>query len=329
MSTLVLILADFHPPSETRNTQGWPRLSALELLIARARRTTIAGGWRPWLARQMGGPALASAAPAGVAAAGWLQDAAHECYWFATPVHYFAGLDSLQMHPAGLLQLDSAAQRVLCADFTAVFAGAPLSLHATGRRDLLLAGASMGAAMTFDPSGWLGADPSGGLPTGEGASSLKRLGAELEMWLHEHPINRERARQGQLPVSTLWLWGAGKAPERGTGRVPHLYAEDTYSEGLARLCGGYAQPPPERWMAPQSGETVIAILPTASEDPRARLQAIERCWIAPALADLRRGQLRQLQLIIGERGYAATRATLLQFWRTPLSWWQSLASGMA
>ncbi|MDT9702931.1 hypothetical protein, partial [Streptomyces sp. P17] len=42
---------------------------------------------------------------------------------------------------------------------------------------------------------------------------MRRLGVELEMWLHEHPLNTGRERAGQLRVIGLWPWGA--QPLRG------------------------------------------------------------------------------------------------------------------
>ncbi len=52
-------------------------------------------------------------------------------------------------------------------------------------------------------------DPTPGLARGAAGGTLRRLGAEIEMWLHEHPLNQQRRTgRGQLPVTTLWFWGA-------------------------------------------------------------------------------------------------------------------------
>ncbi|MHB9098552.1 MAG: cofactor-independent phosphoglycerate mutase [Syntrophales bacterium] len=50
------------------------------------------------------------------------------------------------------------------------------------------------------------------LPQGPGAEHvnlLMRLSREL---LADHPVNRERREQGLKPVTSIWLWGQGKAP---------------------------------------------------------------------------------------------------------------------
>ncbi|MCB1639923.1 MAG: hypothetical protein KDI15_13865, partial [Thiothrix sp.] len=56
---------------------------------------------------------------------------------------------------------------------------------------------------------------------------------ELQMLLHQHPVNQARERQGQLPVNSLWLWGLNDpvyAPSR-KGELPGTVA-------LQQLAGG-------------------------------------------------------------------------------------------
>lgn len=58
----------------------------------------------------------------------------------------------------------------------------------------------------------------------------------------DHPVNRERRRQGQRPATQIWLWGYGKAmalqsyPERYGRRGGVITAVDLV-RGLAVLCG--------------------------------------------------------------------------------------------
>lgn len=35
-----------------------------------------------------------------------------------------------------------------------------------------------------------------------------QLNTEIQMWLHQHPINQHRQQQGLLPINSLWLWQA-------------------------------------------------------------------------------------------------------------------------
>ena len=45
---------------------------------------------------------------------------------------------------------------------------------------------------------------------------LKVLMEQAAAVLAEHPVNRERVRQGKNPANSLWLWGEGKSPDMPT-----------------------------------------------------------------------------------------------------------------
>jgi 2,3-bisphosphoglycerate-independent phosphoglycerate mutase len=51
------------------------------------------------------------------------------------------------------------------------------------------------------------------LPSGDGATELQRLLDASQEILREHPANRHRREQGEPPISSIWLWGAGKRPQ--------------------------------------------------------------------------------------------------------------------
>lgn len=377
MSTLAVILADCPAPRGVDADLARPRLAALERVLARGTLQALPGGWRPWLARQLAaagtpggrgaGPARwAAAAPAGLAAAslaaagrGEVVTAWH--YWFATPVHYFAGIRSVHLHPAGLLWLSAAEQEALAASFAAVFGDLTLRLLPTGRRELLLGGgvSVVGAegVHSTEPSRWLGADPGPGLPAGAGAAKLRRLGAEIEMWLYEHPLNRARSARGELPVTALWLWGGGPAfdaaapipaptsaptpppapaspAERPAVRIPAggpaaalVYAQDTFAEALAGGYGVAARPLPDALdHAVSDTAAAFVVLPTATAEPLAALQAANERWLAPALRRLGRGSLRELQLLAGSSCWRLTRARSWRAWRRDVAWWLALGA---
>lgn len=39
-----------------------------------------------------------------------------------------------------------------------------------------------------------------------------RLLNEMQMFMHQHPLNAERILKGRLPINSLWFWGAGDRP---------------------------------------------------------------------------------------------------------------------
>jgi hypothetical protein len=340
---MILILRDLCPAHLSVEACALlPRLPALEQWLVRGERQPVADGWRPWLQRELGGPGLSAAAPAAIAAAALASPPAGASLWLATPVHFIAGLDTVRVHPAGLLQLDAAEQEALQRDFARDFAGSGCHLHVTGRRELLFAlPHDAGSVRSDDPSLWLGADPRDGLPSGTGANPLRRLGSELEMWLHWHPINEARAAGGQLGVSALWLWGGGAplAREGGEATAPEsasttvAWADELYVDGLARHAGFRVQPLPRRWPPLASGHgspELRLVVPAAGAAPGPdSLVAIERDWIAPALVQWRRGDVDELTLLAGRSAVTLRRRRLRSLWRAlqpSRPWWEQLQS---
>jgi hypothetical protein len=170
--------------------------------------------------------------------------------WLATPVHFVAGLSSVHLDARGLLEVEQGARQALAAEFNAVFAESGFRLEALASA-FLLTGPRTSQVSTVDPARLIGASIDEALPPASDAPTLRRLSAEIEMWLHSHPINEERQRRGRLPITALWLWGGGIARESVTA---HLEAEtqgtqlaDTVPASAIRgpaLLAATASPPP-------------------------------------------------------------------------------------
>lgn len=358
MPRLTLVLPDLYPARQSLDGQaGLPRLPALERWLARGEPRPMDGDWRQWLLARHA-PEWRPAGPAAVAARA--HGPAHaplpgHAWWLATPVHFVAGLDTLRLHPDGLLPLAWPEQQALAADFARVFAGSGWTLLPTGRRELLLLGPGA-AARSSDPARWLGADPAAGLPSGADAAPLRRLGAELEMWLHEHPANRGRAARGQLVATALWLWGEGQGQARGqgngegehgvarpaqpadatTGRSLALHGADAFLDGLAAVAG-VAPPLPSATLAAacpadvatapggRAADTVVVLGGGEALTP-GRLVQWEQDWFAPAQRQWQAGQWEALTLACGQQSWSARRGPLaaLRGWRGTVPWWERL-----
>jgi hypothetical protein len=350
---LTLVIPDLYPARQSLDAQAaLPRLPSLERWLARGQVQALAADWRHWLlARHAPGwQAAGLAAVAAVAGTTRAAQAARpgQAWWLATPVHFVAGIDTLRLHPSGLLLLSLPEQHALAGDFARVFAGSGWSLVPSGRRDLLLLGPAAGA-LTCDPARWLGADPSGGLPAGPGAAPLKRLGAELEMWLHEHPVNQARAARGQLVATALWLWGGapGASGDHAAGeragtvralhatehRSPSLHGADAFLDGLAAVAGA-ARPGDAATLAlagraagaGRDGEDVLAVLGNGEPLSSELLQRWEEDWFAPALRQWQAGQWQALTLACGTNAWLAQRGprAALRAWRSTGPWWERL-----
>lgn len=315
MSELVLILPVV--PGEAR--------AALALPLARARASRIAGGdWRAWLAQRLGATDLAREPPAHVAAAavGVPADGA----WFATPVALIAALDHVRMPATGWLTLAEDETHELATRFADLFGDSGLGLAPAGAEGFLLSGLIADPVRTHDPARLLAADVGPWLAAGRGAGTLRRLGTEIEMWLHEHPVNRARQRRGAVPVSTLWLWGGGE-PLRAAAQtaapgyavraaLPRGYGGDSWLRGLWQAGGrpieGDAATLTQVEVAPRT-DTVVVVRRGVDAD-------VVGHWCEPALALLAARRIKTLQLVIDDRLFRFTRFDLLKPWRRKVSW---------
>lgn len=91
----------------------------------------------------------------------------------------------------------------------------------------------------------LGRDLAGQLPASRTWTALFN---ECQVSLHNHPLNVERQRNGQLPVNGLWFWGGGVLPESVLHDFAAISSADPLVSALVNRTG------------PQQGRGVLADL---------------------------------------------------------------------
>jgi hypothetical protein len=298
-----------------------PTLPALTELLRLSDASAADSSWRSGLLRDLGAGA-GSAAEAVVAAAA-LAIAPGSRVCLAAPVHAVAGLHRVHLHAAGILALAADERSALADGFTAQF-GADLRLHEAGNQWLLEAPCA-GTADETDPLEWAGAPLERRPANSPEQRLLRRLGAEIEMWLADHPVNALRRKRGQVPVNLLWMWGGGVVTQRaGLAELPpvrvHGPADDPWLAGCARLAGGPLLPLPASWPGIAPGRDVV-VLPGASD--AGHLQAWESQWFAPALQDLRAGRFPMLELRVGCRLHRVRQGRIRRLLRRTRPWWQA------
>lgn len=347
MRELVLLLTDVYLPPDTDATVatrvGHARYRAAE---------TLPTGWRDWLAQQLGRNELAGwpvaalvAAAQPVARLGMLPNSPPEFrsdVLLATPMHLVAGMDHVRLPADGLLQLSPEELDGLATSFdTALGNERGLAMRAVPGGGLLLSGLPLGAALTEDPARWLGGDLREALPRGADANHIRALAAEIELWLHEHPVNLLRRRRGERPVSALWLWGGGPptraaAPRLGRGRAERdlllaVLTQDPAARALARLAR-IETPAASPGATATSAATLLAMpalrgiaVLALSDYGRRGLAAFEQDWLLPARAALRRGELDALRVMANDRVVTLMRYDALKLWRPLRHWLRALS----
>jgi hypothetical protein len=172
------------------------------------------------------------------------------------------------------------------------------------------------------------------LPTGAKALHWHRISNEIQMLLHAHAVNDAREAKGDLTINGVWLWGGGR---RAAVRGRHFSALGS-DDALAATLAAHADVPvapraddAKSWLrsAPGPGATAHYLLilteltgPARRGDLdawRSAVEELDRSWIAPLLAALREGAIRQLILVApgrtGCQRFELNRAMLFRFWR--------------
>ena len=86
-------------------------------------------------------------------------------------------------------------------------------------------------------SGVMGRDVGPLMPQGNDGMAFQTLMNEVQMLMHEHPMNQEREANGLPLVNSLWLSGGGSVQALLKGdlkRAFTLFANDPVSKGLAK-----------------------------------------------------------------------------------------------
>ncbi len=306
-----------------------------------------------WLARWLGRADLAGAAPASIAAA--ILEPVRGTAWFATPVHLITSLTSLHLDRRSLLRLPADDLAALAEDFHHTFADSGFHLTPTDSGMFLVSGPDALRASTTEPARALVLGLETSLPTGPSASVFKRLGAELEMWLHQHPVNEGRARRGELPVSTLWLWGGGDVLQTPMSRDGRLNSSDgasqttslqpatpfgdtsirgspdlalgsePYLNGLWQIHGAERHSLPDslpnlsKYPQAERAAIVTEVTPLLHASPQwtvfNALADIDSRFVVPALSELHRGTLSSVVLIANDTMLRVQRHDRLKLWR--------------
>jgi hypothetical protein len=115
--------------------------------------------------------------------------------------------------------------------------------------------------------------------------SIRRLQSEVQMLLHEHPINSAREGRGLLPVNSFWLSGCGVAQSDSAAAI---------ADGIAVEMGLVAPALAEDWAAWSQAWAALEAGPLAQwvrdSRPASRLTLCgERGWVqlSPAPSGLR------------------------------------------
>ena len=160
------------------------------------------------------------------------------------------------------------------------------------------------------------------LPDGADGPFVRRVLTELQMVMHDHPVNRARERAGRLAANSLWLWGGGVLPAAPPAYVlPELRSDDPVLRGLWHYAGAASDALPAQLAQVTPGVIVTRLCEAAARDAdpagcSALLERIEAQWLKPMLDALRAGSIERVHAMFGSTGaYVLDRRGLRRWWR--------------
>ena len=209
-------------------------LPGLERLLARLQAGTLLGSdefslnapHEQALALALGWPIADTALPNAALPWAALQaealglDGRQAAWGLLTPVQLHAGTEQVSLGLPTDLQLDEVTSRQLLALVRPLFESEGLRLQWAGPLQWLashvlfdgLATASLDRVSGRHLDPWLAGQRT--------ARLIHRLQSEVQMLLHEHPLNQQRESQGLPLVNSFWLSGCGRLPALATPSGP-------------------------------------------------------------------------------------------------------------
>jgi len=331
MTLLIALPGPRLPASADGADAALPELPSLTQLLRQARRLADAPHWRAGALALLGGDARMEAASVAAAA---LPTRAGDALCFAAPLHVVAGISRVHLSPGGHPSFGSGEEQAFLQAFNAEFGGPDIAMHAVAPGGgWLLVAPFAAAARDLAPEELAGDALAREAATDADQRTLRRFGAEVEMWLAAHALNRARERRGQPPLNTLWLWGgtraARPAPLQSIAVIASAGAGDAWLSGIASLAGTNSRQV-ANWQqltqlmreAPaHEGRALLVLAPDAAGASRVYWQDLEQHWFAPALHDVTAGAALDVRLQLGRSAWQLRGLRWLR-WPTRRSWWQ-------
>jgi hypothetical protein len=301
-----------------------PAMPALRWLGGRGRlETADPRPWREWLLEPVGGAGMLTGWPAGPALANQngLDWSVPGCWCIAHPVHLAAGLDHLRLAPLAQAAPTGDEADELGALVSSHFGADEVAVVAFVEGAWLLHLARPVECVTQPPDSVVGHDVHGFMPAGRDGARIRSLMNEIQMLLHDHPVNQRRERARQQPVNGWWLWGFGDVlvnTAKNDARPWQLHCDDPWLRAIWQGLGLHPGEVTADAGATLRADTLIALSQPTRERPDEALARIDAGLLSALVQGVRNGTLHSVDLLAGSMTVQLGASARLQFWRRPV-----------
>ncbi len=263
-----------------------------------------------------------------------------DTYWLrADPVHLQLQRDRVALMASHTLDVTQQEADAIVAVLNGQFSGDGLQFEARAPRRWYVRAPQRPALVTEPMSAAAGRNVHDVLPTGTDATAWRHILNEIQMLMHDVPVNAARENAGQPVINSVWLWGGGGKTHVPGRPFAAVWSDDALSQALGARSDAHAAPLPadaSAWrLAAQrvQGTSHLIVIDACAQAAaygdlagwRAAVTRLESNWVDPLLGALRKGAISTL--VIAVPGSEATwrfelvRRDLYRFWtrRRPLS----------
>lgn len=307
---LTLLLSDMLPPA------GFARPAPTPVIDALLRRSRVLAATpsalEAALLHAFGLPATTGVAP--LTRLADVGSPADQAWLRADPVHLAISRDNAQLFDSHVINPNAEEMAAIAATVNAHFVNQGITVEFPDPARGYIATETTNLPKSTSLWEMAGANVFDNLPLSKTRTNWRAISNEMQMLLHEHPINQTRAANGIPAINGLWIWGGGSVeavlsasdPATEPPTFSHVFARLALARGLAMAKELALATLPPRFDANVIAPHALVVLHMATREIRgqsretwpAEVAAIERDWVAPAVAALNAGKLDALTLLI-------------------------------
>ena len=332
MHSLTLFIPGLLTPSRDLAEQDIPRVPALEKLLACAgREQLIPFSFSDALCMlfKLGRHADKDFP---IAAITRLVDDEHSSagIWMrADPVHLVADRKGLILMDESTFTLDQHDALVLAADVKDVLAERGMILEAPTTNRWYVTMDDMPAIKTIPVHEVAGRDIHYYMPSGKDQQAWAQLLNEIQMTLHNSPVNTERERRGEHVVNSLWFWGCGELPVLLKCPWSRVFTDEEIAKGFSILANIPGAELPETiddaLDLSEDEDDVLAVLSFGLRHSQYHglkgwqdfITYLEEFWFADILDCIKSKEIEELTVLTEYQQFSIHKSSFYKFWKRP------------
>ena len=164
------------------------------------------------------------------------------------------------------------------------------------------------------------------MPVGNDKINLDQLINDIQMTLHDLPLNLNRQEEKKLPINSIWLWGYGELPDILNRNWSFVFSDEILAEGLSMLSATPFSKLPQGFNDISTKKSDYINLVVISDFDKFRyyyefnewvemLMHYEINWFTPAFEALKRKDIDEIKIETDINSITINQNTKYNFWK--------------